>query len=247
MSHWALENLPQGWFNHAERTLALLEEVRPLRCVELGTWRGASAIAMARVLRKWGGRLICIDTFAAGPDGPPVMLDECVANLRRAGVSDVVDVIVGRSAEVGSAWADGPVAFCYVDADHTFESVTADLAAWWPRVRLGGIIAGDDYQNPPYDGCTKAWDQFDRQVGGLRRDGLVWAVKGDSAPYVPIEETVMEETVCAICHRVVFLAHVDDEGCCCYCATPPAQRSDVARPAAELPRTPRREDRKRED
>ncbi len=35
--------------------------------------------------------------------------------------------------------------FVYIDANHTFEYFTADLAAWIPRVKSGGIIAGHDY------------------------------------------------------------------------------------------------------
>lgn len=231
MNHWALVDLPQGWVNHGERMLALLEELKPLRCVELGTWRGASAIAQARVLRQWGGRLTCVDTFAAGPDGEPRMLDEWQRNIAAAGVKDAVDVIVGRTVEVAALWAGGPIDYLYVDADHTFESVTADLVAWWPHVRLGGVVAGDDYQNPPYDGCTAAWDQFDREVGGLHREGLVWAVKGASGPYVPRVAVPDDGTTCAECHRVVLQSHTDGEGRCCYCAPPPAQGSTVARPA----------------
>ncbi len=43
----------------------------------------------------------------------------------------------------------------------------------------------------------------------------------------------MTETTCAICHRVVYDVHLDGEGRCCYCATPPAQESSVARPTAD--------------
>lgn len=40
----------------------------------------------------------------------------------------------------------------YLDADHTWDGVTADLAAWWPKVRKGGgVLAGHDY------GVQRAW------------------------------------------------------------------------------------------
>jgi hypothetical protein len=101
------------------------------------------------------------------------------------------------------------------------------------------VIAGDDYTNPAYGGCTAAWDQFDRQVGGLHRDGLVWAIKVDRGPYVPIYEAPMRATNCASCHRVVWDTHVDGERRCVFCAQPPAQGSEVARPAEELSRVSR--------
>lgn len=40
----------------------------------------------------------------------------------------------------------------YLDADHTYNAVRADLDAWWPKVRKGGgVLAGHDY------GVQRAW------------------------------------------------------------------------------------------
>lgn len=33
----------------------------------------------------------------------------------------------------------------YVDADHTFEGCYRDLVDWYPKVKKGGVILGDDY------------------------------------------------------------------------------------------------------
>lgn len=35
--------------------------------------------------------------------------------------------------------------FVFLDADHNYDGVTADLQAWWPLVKPGGIIAGHDW------------------------------------------------------------------------------------------------------
>lgn len=40
----------------------------------------------------------------------------------------------------------------YIDAAHDYASVYADLMAWWPVVKSGGIFAGHDYENKPDDG-----------------------------------------------------------------------------------------------
>lgn len=42
-------------------------------------------------------------------------------------------------------YPDGYFDFVYVDARHDFKGVAADLEAWWPKVRCGGIMAGHDY------------------------------------------------------------------------------------------------------
>ena len=35
--------------------------------------------------------------------------------------------------------------FIYIDANHTAEEVYKDLIMWWPKLKTGGIFAGDDY------------------------------------------------------------------------------------------------------
>ena len=35
--------------------------------------------------------------------------------------------------------------FIYIDADHIYEAVSEDLAAWYPKVKVGGVIGGHDY------------------------------------------------------------------------------------------------------
>jgi hypothetical protein len=37
----------------------------------------------------------------------------------------------------------------------------ADLEAWVPLVRSGGLIVGDDYGNAIYPGVARAWDGFE--------------------------------------------------------------------------------------
>lgn len=165
-----LLNLPQGWFHHGEKILSLLEAHRPMVCVELGTWKGASAIAMARVLRKWGGHLTCIDTWTGAVDqvwgtksGYPGMLVECANNIITAGVEANVCLMPAKTDEAAAHWS-GWIDFLYVDADHSYQSVVTDLAMWWPFVKKGGLIAGDDYGNPQYPGVAEAWDEFEERI-----------------------------------------------------------------------------------
>ncbi len=47
----------------------------------------------------------------------------------------------------------------FVDADHSYEAVKADLEFWWKKVRKGGQLLGDDY-NSCHPGTTKAVDEF---------------------------------------------------------------------------------------
>jgi hypothetical protein len=49
--------------------------------------------------------------------------------------------------------------FVFIDADHTYESLLADLRAWWPLVRSGGAIAGHDH-TPNFPGIERACREF---------------------------------------------------------------------------------------
>jgi hypothetical protein len=49
------------------------------------------------------------------------------------------------SVEAAAEVADRSLDFVYIDARHDRESVLEDLAAWYPKMRPGGIIAGHDY------------------------------------------------------------------------------------------------------
>ena len=71
---------------------------------------------------------------------------------------------------------DNTVDFCYVDAGHSYEAVSNDLTAWWPKLRPGSMFGGDDYTKG-YPGVQKAvWDFFGPQDIKVRRAGRCWLV-----------------------------------------------------------------------
>ncbi len=52
----------------------------------------------------------------------------------------------------------------YVDASHDYESVKKDILHWYPKVKRGGIICGDDYIQG-WDGVIRAVDEvFDKKI-----------------------------------------------------------------------------------
>jgi predicted O-methyltransferase YrrM len=161
-----LDGLPEpNWFHHGEAILALVEQHRPQRCVELGSNRGCSAIAVARLIRTWGGHLTCVDQWVPGPE--TVDVQTFAQNVVDAGVADVIGMIHAPTIEAAAGWAGG-IDYLYVDADHTEAGCRADLEAWWPHLRVGGLIAGDDYDDvagDPAHGVTAAWDAFEAAHG----------------------------------------------------------------------------------
>ena len=65
------------------------------------------------------------------------------------------------SLEAVELFDDASLDFVYIDADHSYEAVKADLQAWWPKVKSGGVMSGDDYETY-YDswGVIQAVDEF---------------------------------------------------------------------------------------
>lgn len=54
-------------------------------------------------------------------------------------------VIRGESVAVARTVEDNSLDFVFIDADHSYVAVRADLLAWVPKVRPGGIVSGHDY------------------------------------------------------------------------------------------------------
>jgi hypothetical protein len=59
-------------------------------------------------------------------------------------------VLQGTTLEVIDCIPDRSLDFIYVDGDHTLRGITIDLVALWPKLRHGGVLAGDDL-------CPSAW------------------------------------------------------------------------------------------
>lgn len=57
--------------------------------------------------------------------------------------------ILSAASEAAAAMVqDESLDLCYIDAEHTYEAVMADIAAWLPKVKRGGWIGGHDYDHP---------------------------------------------------------------------------------------------------
>lgn len=57
-------------------------------------------------------------------------------------------IIRRYSVAASTLFEDGTLDFVYIDGNHNLQNVIADLAAWTPKLRLGGIMSGHDYRKP---------------------------------------------------------------------------------------------------
>src|SRR5258708_1079056 len=64
--------------------------------------------------------------------------------MRLGGGWEGFEIHEARPADAPPAMADGCCAVVFLDGDHGYESVRADIRAWIGKVRPGSILAGHD-------------------------------------------------------------------------------------------------------
>ena len=128
------------------------------RCVELGSYMGRSTIAIASALPE-GHSVLAVDTFRGSPehqsgatffdpatllpDGSIDTLPQFEANIARAGLGDRVEA--RRMPTVAAADVfSGSIALLFVDADHAYAAVTADIAAWRRHLAAEAVVVLHD-------------------------------------------------------------------------------------------------------
>lgn len=107
---------------------------------------------------RYGGKL------AEGQAEMDARYASVLERFSRERAEGVVEVHRLPSVEVAERFADGELDFVYIDGNHRYEFVKADLEAYAPKVRSGGLLAGDDYGVRGWweDGVTMAVDEFVR-------------------------------------------------------------------------------------
>lgn len=76
--------------------------------------------------------------------------------------SGIIEIIRDFSINALKSFDDGSIGFAYIDGDHSYEGVTADLNAIFPKMKVGGIMAFDDYHRRGWwgDGVIRAINEF---------------------------------------------------------------------------------------
>jgi predicted O-methyltransferase YrrM len=141
----------EGWMSEGQaRRLWDLASSVPAggRIVEIGSFRGRSAIVLARA-SGGAAEVVAIDPHAGNDRGPQEIVGSADegeadnvafrANLERAGVASRIRHV--RMPSQGALDAvDGTIDLLYVDGAHRFGPASDDIARWGARVRPGGTM-----------------------------------------------------------------------------------------------------------
>jgi len=130
--------------------------------VEVGVQRGDHAV---HILSRWPGELYLVDPWKHYDDGIYVDQGNCSDSdheiHRKACLEQVAPfgsratILRQFSADAAELFDDGAVDFVYIDANHSYDAVLADLVAWHSKIRRGGLLSGHDYtvDGPGHGGC----------------------------------------------------------------------------------------------
>lgn len=141
--------------------------------VEIGTHQGVFA---DEFMARFAGSLVCVDPWDSETDEfgeafqpafvPNVTSRAVDFQIAQAALTGKYPGRVlfykERSLEYAKAVADWSQEFVYIDGMHNLSSVSADLRAWWPKLKPGGVMAGHDYAplNPELVGVSVAVNYF---------------------------------------------------------------------------------------
>jgi len=162
----------QGWNSNGLVFEKLIKEIKPSLIIEVGTWKGASAIHMAKIIKKMrlNCKICCVDTWLGGAHfrenkedsvrflslnlkhGYPMVYFQFLHNVIYKQVQDIIipfpmdSVNASKWFELFSIKAD----LIYIDGNHEEDSVYADLKNYFPLLTKKGVMFGDDFR-----GCWK--------------------------------------------------------------------------------------------
>lgn len=162
--HWLVKQL-------AERN-----PEKHLRVIEIGSWVGESAIALQSGFGPAGGTVFCVDTWEGTPNDATGTIGKLVGQKKLFqhfldNVGDLIDstikVIRGDSLTVAKAFSEsGPQAadLIFIDANHDYEWIKADLHAWIEHLADDGIFCGHDFVDG-FPGVVEAVMEFCAEFG----------------------------------------------------------------------------------
>ncbi len=140
----------EGWL-HLDEAEELQRMVRdhplpkdqPITVLEIGTFKGRSAITFALAVRARGaGRVYAVDPHWGGSR------EGFYNNISAAELNDVIRPIELSSSDARSQIADGSIDVPYVDGGHEYEEVCKDVADWTSALADVAMVAFNDTHFP---------------------------------------------------------------------------------------------------
>jgi hypothetical protein len=130
-----------------------------MKVCEVGVFDGATSVHAIPVVAANSGEYLCVDWFMGNesdpgvgkhgyrPENQDLVFNAFWDNVVNTGFSNCVKVIKKKSQEAVLEIEDASLDICFIDADHRYGGVKADILAYLPKVKRGGIICGHDCED----------------------------------------------------------------------------------------------------
>lgn len=158
-----LEQFGEPWFRNEKLFSEVVENSSDHAIfVEVGCWKGKSSAYMAVEIANSGKNIqfYCVDTWTGSKEH--IYAENEVDRLWLIFKSNMQTLrqfyspMRMESITASLLFKKESIDFVYIDASHEYEDVRNDILHWLPKVKKGGIIAGDDYGNPDFPGVHRA-------------------------------------------------------------------------------------------
>jgi predicted O-methyltransferase YrrM len=152
--------------------------------IEVGCWFGFSTRHLATLLPP-GGVVYAVDHWTGSLENQegahawtpklPYLYEQFLSNVIHENLTDKIIPVRMNSLEASRYLKGTKPDLIYIDASHDYESVYADLAAWYPLVKGHGFMCGDDYLDGEMLTIKWAVDQFALDHGlTVKNHGSFW-------------------------------------------------------------------------
>jgi len=142
----------EGWFSFADYYSEIIKKMPSgARLVEVGTYKGCSFSYLVVEAINSGKKFDIV-----GVDACPWPDVEADFHKNMKPLQGHFRTLFGGDSFVRAKdFEDESIDFLFIDANHTYEYVSQDIAAYLPKIKPGGIIAGHDF-NGHHPGVVQA-------------------------------------------------------------------------------------------
>jgi hypothetical protein len=164
--------------------------------VEVGSWKGKSSIYMGvEILNsKKKIKFDCVDTWLGSEEHndkknnsyEPLLeikdglYNEFIKNIES--IKSVINPIRMKSVDASKLYEDESLDFVFIDAAHDYISIRDDITHWFPKIKKGGYICGDDYTWPEIKMAVNEFFKTNNDIISIRAEAYggaeqTWLVK----------------------------------------------------------------------
>lgn len=158
--------------------------------LEIGTDKGASAVAMGMGIRGKNSKIITIDPGMMSPEEIeqrkselgeyqywPNNINNVLKNIRAAKLEGYIVLVPDTSENVLKRWDGRPIDMIHIDGSHTYKDVKIDCE-WLQYIKSGRVAVFDDWMEPVEKAVTEymnihpEWELLTRST--VQPSGCPW-------------------------------------------------------------------------